>query len=107
MAEGEGFEPPVRLLALLISSQVHSTKLCHPSEKCVDKFTKKLSDIQEFVFIAIKACKIVICISKCTSLGVFSRVMLHLHIHATPDFKPQFYIITSLAIEEAALPQYG
>ena len=32
MAEGEGFEPPDELPRRLISSQVHSAKLCHPSE---------------------------------------------------------------------------
>ena len=31
MAEREGFEPPVPLRVRLISSQVHSTGLCHLS----------------------------------------------------------------------------
>ncbi len=31
MAEREGFEPPVPLRVLLISSQAHSTRLCHLS----------------------------------------------------------------------------
>ncbi len=31
VAEREGFEPPVPLLVRLISSQVHSTGLCHLS----------------------------------------------------------------------------
>jgi hypothetical protein len=31
MAEGEGFEPPVPLLAHMISSHAQSTGLCHPS----------------------------------------------------------------------------
>ena len=32
MAEREGFEPPIALRLCLISSQVHSTGLCHLSE---------------------------------------------------------------------------
>lgn len=32
MAEREGFEPPVGLTLRLISSQVHSTELCHLSK---------------------------------------------------------------------------
>ena len=32
MAEGEGFEPPIPVKVCLISSQVHSTGLCHLSE---------------------------------------------------------------------------
>ena len=31
MAEREGFEPPIPLRVCLISSQVHSTGLCHLS----------------------------------------------------------------------------
>ena len=31
MAEREGFEPPIALRLCLISSQVHSTGLCHLS----------------------------------------------------------------------------
>ena len=31
MAESEGFEPPIDLRLCLISSQVHSTELCHLS----------------------------------------------------------------------------
>ncbi len=31
MAESEGFEPPIDLRLCLISSQVHSTGLCHLS----------------------------------------------------------------------------
>ena len=31
MAEREGFEPPIELPLCLISSQVHSTGLCHLS----------------------------------------------------------------------------
>ena len=31
MAESEGFEPPIALRLCLISSQVHSTGLCHLS----------------------------------------------------------------------------
>ena len=31
LAEGEGFEPPVPLRVRLISSQVRSAELCHPS----------------------------------------------------------------------------
>ena len=34
MAEREGFEPPIPLRVCLISSQVHSTGLCHLSS-CV------------------------------------------------------------------------
>ena len=35
MAEREGFEPPIELPLCLISSQVHSTGLCHLSvEDC-------------------------------------------------------------------------
>ena len=32
MAEREGFEPPIALRLCLISSQVHSTGLCHLSD---------------------------------------------------------------------------
>ena len=32
MAESEGFEPPIALRLCLISSQVHSTGLCHLSD---------------------------------------------------------------------------
>ena len=34
MAEREGFEPPIALRLCLISSQVHSTGLCHLSVGC-------------------------------------------------------------------------
>ena len=34
MAEREGFEPPVPVKVRLISSQVHSTGLCHLSVWC-------------------------------------------------------------------------
>jgi hypothetical protein len=34
MAEREGFEPPIPLRVCLISSQVHSTGLCHLSDSC-------------------------------------------------------------------------
>ena len=35
MAEREGFEPPIALRLCLISSQVHSTGLCHLSAMSV------------------------------------------------------------------------
>ena len=36
MAEREGFEPPIPLRVCMISSHVHSTRLCHLSCKWVD-----------------------------------------------------------------------
>ncbi len=37
-AEGEGFEPPVRLHVRWFSRPVHSTRLCHPSGGYVDSY---------------------------------------------------------------------
>ncbi len=38
MAEREGFEPPIPVKVCLISSQVHSTGLCHLSVFSLDFF---------------------------------------------------------------------
>src|SRR5580698_6752618 len=42
MAEREGFEPPIALRLCLISSQVHSTGLCHLSALFTTSYEKKL-----------------------------------------------------------------
>ena len=42
MAEREGFEPPVPLRVRLISSQVHSTGLCHLSALFTTSYVEQL-----------------------------------------------------------------
>ena len=53
MAEREGFEPPIPVKVWLISSQLHSTGLCHLSALClpvnIDEFTM-LPAAKQFLF---------------------------------------------------------